>query len=205
MSVDTRLIPLRQARRLGVFTVAWNMIEAAIAITSGLIAGSVVLTGFGLDSGIEVVSALLVLGRLRAGLSGKVNKSRERRALKSIGVAFYALAAYLSIDGIYGLVSGSRPDTSVVGIVISAAALVVMPVLSVAKRRAGHQIGSPLGAVVLADASMTRLCALLALTTLLGLLAYSVANWWWADPVAAFAIVFFALREGKEAWEGDLD
>lgn len=205
MSLEIAQVSLRRARRLAFFTVGWNGVEATVAIVSGLVAGSVVLTGFGLDSGIEVVSALIVLGRLRQGLGGRVDAARERRALRAIGVTFFALATYLTADGITNLVTRSRPDTSPAGIAISAAALIIMPILALAKRRVGQRIDGPLGAVVLADAAQTRLCALLAATTLLGLLAFSIAGWWWADAVAAFAIVFVALREGSEAWKGDLD
>ena len=192
------------ARRLEAATIGWNTIEAAVAVVSGLLAGSVALTGFGLDSGIEVVSALLVLNRLRTPSHGEANEARERRTLRAIAVTFFALAVYLTADGIHSLVTASRPDTSPAGIAISATALVVMPVLARAKKVTGRRIDGPLGALVLADAAETRLCALLAITTLGSLLAYSVAGWWWADPAAGFVVVFFALREGVEAWHGEL-
>jgi divalent metal cation (Fe/Co/Zn/Cd) transporter len=180
-------------------------VEAAVAVVSGLVAGSVALTGFGLDSGIEVVSALIVLTRLRTTSRGKANEERERRALRAIAVTFFALAIYVIADGVHNLLTTSRPDISPAGIAISAAALVVMPALARAKRAVGRRIRGPLGALVLADAAETWLCALLALTTLGGLLAYTVAGWWWADPVAGFVVVVFALREGVEAWHGELD
>ena len=192
------------AVRLEVATIAWNTIEAAVAVVSGLLTGSVVLTGFGLDSGIEVVSAVLVLHRLRTAGHGEGNEARERRSLRAIGVTFFALAAYLTADGVHSLLTTSRPDTSPAGIAISAAALVVMPVLALSKRAAGRRIAGPLRALVLADAAETWLCALLAAATLGGLLAYGLAGWWWADPAAGFFIVSFALREGLEAWRGEL-
>ncbi len=192
------------ARRLEAATVGWNTIEAAVAVVSGLLAGSVALTGFGLDSGIEVASALIVLARLRAGADGEANETRERRALRAIAVTFFALAVYLTADGIHNLVTASRPDTSPAGIAISTAALVVMPVLARAKAAVGRRIDGPLGALVLADAAETWLCALLAAATLGGLLAYSIAGWWWADPAAGFVVVYFAISEGLEAWHGEL-
>ena len=192
------------ARRLEAATVGWNTIEAAVAVVSGLLAGSVALTGFGLDSGIEVASALIVLARLRAGADGEANETRERRALRAIAVTFFALAVYFTADGIHNLVTASRPDTSPAGIAISTAALVVMPVLARAKAAVGRRIDGPLGALVLADAAETRLCALLAAATLGGLLAYSIAGWWWADPAAGFVVVYFAISEGLEAWHGEL-
>ncbi len=195
---------VRSARRLEVATAGWNTVEAVVAVVSGLAAGSVVLTGFGLDSGIEVVSALIVLNRLRTTSRGEVHEERVRRALRAIAVTFFALAVYLTVDGIVSLATASRPDTSPTGIAISAAALVVMPALARAKGAIGHRIDGPLGALVLADAAETRLCALLAVATLGGLLAYGLAGWRWADPVAGFVIACFALREGVEAWRGEL-
>ncbi len=193
---------IRQARRREAATVSWNTLEAAVAVIGGLIAGSVALTGFGLDSGIEVLSALIVLSRLRSGT--EPNEERERRALRAIAVTFFALAVYLTADGIHNLVIANRPDTSAAGIAITAAALIVMPLLARAKQNIGRRIDGPLGALVQADAAETRLCALLAVATLVGLVAYAAAGWWWADPIAAFVVVYFALREGIEAWHGDL-
>lgn len=193
---------IRRARRLEATTVAWNTLEAGVAVISGLIAGSVALTGFGLDSGIEVLSALIVLSRLRPGT--EPNEERERRALRAIAVTFFALAVYLTADGVHNLAVANRPDTSAAGIAITAAALIVMPLLSRAKQNVGRRIDGPFGALVQADAAETRLCALLAVATLVGLVAYAAAGWWWADPIAAFVVVYFALREGIEAWHGDL-
>jgi divalent metal cation (Fe/Co/Zn/Cd) transporter len=207
MSLATAPVPagLTTARRLEGVTVAWNTVEAAVALVSGLLAGSVALTGFGLDSGIEVASALLVLNRVRAAASGKEpDEAKEKRALRAVAALFFVLAAYLIADGIHSLVVGDRPNTSVSGIVVTAAALVVMPLLSAAKARVGGRIGGSIGALVLADAAETKLCALLSVATLAGVVAYSAAGWWWADPVAGFVIVYFAIREGREAWEGDL-
>ena len=193
------------ARCLEAATVGWNTVEAGVALTSGVVAGSVALTGFGLDSGIEVASALLVLSRVRAAASGgEPDEAREKRALKAVAGLFFVLAAYLVADGIHSLVAGDHPDTSFAGIVIAGAALVVMPVLSSAKARVGRRIGGSIGSLVLADAAETKLCALLAVATLVGLVAYSAVGWWWADPVAGFVIVYFAIREGREAWEGEL-
>jgi divalent metal cation (Fe/Co/Zn/Cd) transporter len=193
---------VRRARRLETATVGWNTLEAVVAVIGGLIASSVALTGFGLDSGIEILSALIVLSRLRS--VNEPNEEREHRALRVIAVTFFALAIYLSADGIHNLLIASRPETSAAGIAITATALVVMPVLSRAKRNTGRRINGLLGALVLADAAETRLCALLAFATLVGLVAYAAAGWWWADPIAGFVVVFFALREGVEAWHGDL-
>lgn len=207
MSVATAPVPagLTAAKRLESATVGWNTVEAAVALVSGLLAGSVALTGFGLDSGIEVASALLVLNRVRAATSGgEPDEAREKQALRAVAALFFVLAVYLVADGIHSLVAGDRPSTSVPGIVVAAAALVVMPLLAEAKARVGRRIGGPIGSLVLVDAAQTKLCALLSVATLAGVIAYSAAGWWWADPVAGFVIVYFAVREGREAWEGDL-
>jgi divalent metal cation (Fe/Co/Zn/Cd) transporter len=207
MSVASAPVPagLSTAKRLEGATVAWNTVEAAVALGSGLLAGSVALTGFGLDSGIEVASALLVLNRVRAAASGKEpDEVLEKKALRAVAALFFVLATYLVADGIHSLVAGDRPNTSVSGIVVAAAALVVMPLLSAAKTRVSRRIGGSIGSLVLADAAETKLCALLAVATLVGLIAYSAAGWWWADPIAGFVIVYFAIREGRGAWDGDL-
>ncbi|MHB8189554.1 MAG: cation transporter [Ferrimicrobium sp.] len=205
MSQDTTPSPIRRASHLEVVTIGWNTVEASVAVISGLIASSVALTGFGFDSTIEVFSALIVLTRVRAALvDSEPNEDRERLALRAVAITFFALAAYLTVDGIYNLATASRPERTLPGIIISALALVIMPLLAHAKQTTARRIGGPLGALVLADAAETRLCALLAAATLAGLLAYTLIGWWWADPVAGFIIVGFALREGREAWQGEL-
>ena len=177
MSLAAPPSPVQRARRLEAVTVGWNAVEAGVAVVSGLLAGSVVLTGFGLDSGMEVVSALIVLSRLRAARAGHAaDEERERWALRALAVTFVALAAYLTADGIHSLVTASRPDTSPAGIAVSAAALVVMPALAYVKRATGRCIDGHLGALVLTNAAETRLRALLAVSTLGGLVAYSVAG-----------------------------
>lgn len=193
------------AVRLEVATVAWNVVEAGIALVSGVVAGSVALTGFGLDSAIEVASALIVLTRLRAAsLGGEPDQRSEHRALRAVAASFFLLAAYLIADGIYRLIVVYHPDRSVTGLAIAGAALVVMPMLAQAKTRVGRRLEGAIGSLVLADAAETRLCALLSVATIGGVVAYSAAGWWWADPVAGFVIVYFALTEGREAWQGDL-
>lgn len=197
---------VKRATNLERLTVGWNLIEAGVALVSGLLAGSVALTGFGLDSGIEVASAVIVLRRLQAAADdGEPDEDRERRSLRAIGVTFFLLALFLLVDGLHSLIAHDRPETSVSGIVIASAALVVAPVLAHAKLRVGNHIGGSVGALVIAEAAETRLCALLSLATLGGVLAYSAAGWWWADPVAGFVVMILALREGQEAWRGELD
>jgi divalent metal cation (Fe/Co/Zn/Cd) transporter len=192
----------RRAVRLEQFSIGWMLIEAGVAVTAGIIAGSLALTSFGLDSVIELVSAVLVLGRLRAGLrGGHADERAERRVLRIIAVTFYALAAYVLAGSVTDLVTHAHPERSPAGIGLTAGSLLVMPFLGWRKRRAGSALHNPL---VLADAAETILCATLAATTLLGLVLFAAFGWWQADPVAALAVAWFAVREGREAWHGEL-
>jgi divalent metal cation (Fe/Co/Zn/Cd) transporter len=198
--VSSRL--LRRGIALEHVTIAWNVIEAGVAIGAGIIADSVSLVGFGVDSGIEIVAAVLVVLRLRASLvHGDPNEVMERRFLRGVAATFIALALYLIIDGAVALASNQRPSHSVVGIVVTALALLVMPVLSVAKRRIGAALGRR---VLVAEAAESMLCAALAGATLLGLVVCTVTGWAWVDPVVGFVIAAYAIKEGVESWEGDL-
>ena len=191
-----------RAVRLEQFSIAWMLIEAGIAVTAGIIAGSLALTSFGFDSVIELVSATLVLGRLRAGLSGsRANDRAERRVLRIIAVTFFVLAAYVLVGSVIDLATQAHPERSPVGIGLTAGSLLVMPLLGLRKRRVGSALRNPL---VLADAAETIVCATLAATTLLGLVLFAAFGWWQADPVAALAVAWFAVREGREAWHGEL-
>jgi divalent metal cation (Fe/Co/Zn/Cd) transporter len=192
----------RTAVRLEQFSIAWMLIEAGVAVAAGIIAGSLALTSFGFDSVIELVSAILVLGRLRAELTGgQANVQAERRVLRVIAVTFFVLAAYVIIASGIDLATRAYPERSPIGIGLTVAALLVMPLLGWRKRRAGTSLHNQL---VLADAAETILCATLAATTLLGLVLFAAFGWWWADPVAALAVAYFAIREGREAWHGEL-
>jgi divalent metal cation (Fe/Co/Zn/Cd) transporter len=192
----------RQAVRLEQFSIAWMLIEAGVAVTAGVIAGSLALTSFGFDSVIELVSAVLVLRRLRAGLAGgEPDEPAQRRVLRIIAVTFYALAAYVIIGSVIDLVTSAHPESSPVGIALTISSLLVMPLLGWRKRHVGTLLGNPL---VQADAAETILCATLAATTLLGLVLFTALGWWWADPIAALAVAYFAVREGREAWHGEL-
>lgn len=192
----------RRALRLAWFTIGYNLAEAVVAITAGLVAGAVSLTGFGLDSCIEVASASVVLARLRSEIrGGHVDERGQRRALRFIAITFFVLAAYVTAQGIIDLIEGARPDDSVAGIALTGASIAVMPLLARAKRRAGVAMNSRL---VVADAAETGLCAWLSVSTCAGLIAYAFAGWTWLDPAAGFAVALFALKEGREAWEGEL-
>jgi divalent metal cation (Fe/Co/Zn/Cd) transporter len=192
----------RRALRLEKLTIGWNTIECFVAVSAGIAAGSIALTGFGLDSAIETASALVVLHHLRAELEGEApNEAQEQRALRFIAATFFVLAAYVVFDSVITLVTSARPETSPVGITVTAVSLVVMPILARAKLHTGKALGNRL---VVADARETTVCALLSVSTLGGLVAFAAFGWWWADPLAALVVAGFALKEGREAWSGEL-
>jgi len=193
----------RRGLGLAWFTIGYNVAEGAVAVTAGALAGLVSLVGFGIDSGIESISAVLVAMRLLARLRhGTVDEAREHRALRLVAVTFFLLAGYVLVEGIRSLLVGEVPDTSVVGIVVLVASLVVMPLLAAAKRRVGVALGGD--PLILADAAETRLCVLLSLSTLAGLVLFQLTGAAWLDPIAGFVIAGFAVHEGMEAWRGEL-
>jgi divalent metal cation (Fe/Co/Zn/Cd) transporter len=198
-----------RAVRLEYATIGWNSVEAGAAVASGIAAGSVALVAFGLDSAIEIVSATVVLLHLRALLAGaEPDQDRERRALRIIAVTFFLLAAYVLVDAAVTLIRAEHPRVSPTGLAITAAAVIVMPLLAWGKRRtAGALLGSGQrgsAALLTADSAETALCGVLSLATLIGVGANAVLGWWWADPLAGLVVVYYAIREGKEAWEGEL-
>lgn len=184
---------------LEIFSVSWMTVEAAVAVAAGLAAGSVALMAFGIDSVIECVAAFVVLQTFRAEQAGR-SDAREQRALRIIGATFFVLAAYIVADASYTLIAASKPETSAAGVAVSAAALLVMPSLSLLKQRTGTRLGSRM---LVADAAESLFCAYLSATVLVGLLLNIAAGWWWADPVAALAVVPLVIKEGLEALEDD--
>jgi len=175
----------------------WMVAEATVAITAGLLAGSIALVGFGLDSVIELLSASIVIWQLRGEIAGQ---DRQTRAVRMIGVTFFALAAYLTVDSIRDLVIRARPGPSVPGLALTAAALIVMPVLAIAKRRTGKALGNR---TLIADSAETAFCAFTSAAVLVGLGLNAWLGWWWADPAAALVIAALAVKEGIECWEDE--
>lgn len=193
----------RRGLRLAQFTVAYNVVEGAVAITAGLVAGLVSVVGFGVDSGIESIAAVLVGLRLAARLRhGEPDEDRERRALKLVAGTFFLLAAYVTVQGVRNLLEGAAPERSTVSIVLLVASLVIMPLLAMAKARVGRGLGGD--PLILADAAETRICAYLSASTLLAVGLYQWTGATWLDPAGAFVIAAFAISEGREAWEGEL-
>ena len=188
---------VRQGRRLEYFTVGWNLIEAAVAIGAGVFAGSIALIGFGIDSLIETSSGAILLWRLQEGEEGE---KRERRALKLVGVSLLGLAAYVAIDATKGLILKDHPEESLIGIILAAVSLVVMPLLAWAKRRVAARLNSR---ALVADSHQTDICAYLSAILLVGLGLNAILGWWWADPVAALAMLPIIVKEGLEALRGE--
>lgn len=187
---------IQRGRRLEYLTLAWNSLEAFAAIVAGLIAGSIALVGFGLDSVIECFSGGVLLWRLREGIEGE---RREQVALRLVGVSFLALAIYVAYDAISSLARHETPEKSWFGVAVAIASLITMPLLARAKRRVATQLNS--GALH-ADSRQTDICAYLSAILLGGLLLNALLHWWWADPVAALIMAPIIGREGTEALRG---
>ncbi len=189
---------IRRGRKLEYFTILWNSLEALIALVSGFIAGSVALVGFGLDSLIEVTSGGALLWRLHQDDESR-REPVERAALRIVGVCFVLLAVYVTYDSVSTLFTRQAPERSVPGILLAAVSLIVMPILSRAKRHVAASIGS---AAMSADAKQTEFCAYLSAILLGGLLSNALFGLWWADPIAGLIMVPFIGKEGAEALQG---
>jgi divalent metal cation (Fe/Co/Zn/Cd) transporter len=199
LSSARRDVLTRRVRLLVAATITYNVIEAIIAITAGTVASSSALIGFGLDSVIEVSSAAAVAWQFSA-TDHEVRQAREHRALRVIAVSFFALATFVTIDALRALLGAAQAQPSLVGIVLAATSVAVMPFLSAAQRRAGRALES---ASAVADSKQTLLCTYMSAVLLVGLLANSLLGWSWADPIAALVIAAVAVKEGRSAWRGD--
>jgi divalent metal cation (Fe/Co/Zn/Cd) transporter len=188
----------RRVRLIVAFTVTYNVIEAIVAIWAGSLASSAALIGFGLDSVVEVLSALAVAWQF----TRRDPERWEKATVRAIGIAFFALAAYVSIDAILTLAGFGQVDHSPLGIGIATVSLLVMPALAWYEFRTGRELGSR---SVMADAKQLLLCTYLSGTVLIGLLLNSILGWMWADSVAALVVAALAVREGIEAWRGDVE
>lgn len=191
---------VRRGRWLEYFTIAYNSLEGLIAIAAGLMAGSIALVGFGFDSLIEVTSGATLLWRLNADVDEEGRERVEAISLRIVGTCFVVLAIYVSYDSIKSLLRREVPEESVVGIVLAAVSLVVMPLLVRAKRNVARGINS---GALMADSKQTELCTYLSAILLAGLLLNALLGWWWADPVAALIMVPIIVKEGIEALRGE--
>jgi divalent metal cation (Fe/Co/Zn/Cd) transporter len=193
-SPPARLI--RRARLLAWIGLGWHGIEAAVAIAAGVTAGSVALVGFGADSLIELAAGLVVLGRLASARA-----ITERRAQQMIAASFYLLSAYIAVEAIRSLAAGDRPAVSGIGIGLSVLTLVTMPPLANAKAWVAEGLGS---SATKSESRQTMLCAYVSAGLLVGLGLNALIGWWWADPITALGIAAVSIREGRNAWRGEV-
>jgi divalent metal cation (Fe/Co/Zn/Cd) transporter len=196
-----RVALVGRGRQLAWFTIGWNALEGLVAIAAGLAAGSIALLSFGADSYVEVFAGSVVLWRLAAERRGQeVSEAAERRAVRLIAGTFFVLAVGVAAESTRTLLLRERPEESLPGIVLAVMSLVVMPLLARAKRRVGRQLDSQ---ALQADATETTLCVWLSAILLAGLGLNALLGWWWADPLAAFGVVYVAVREGIENWQAE--
>jgi divalent metal cation (Fe/Co/Zn/Cd) transporter len=195
---DRRATLHRRVRLIVGFTISYNVLEGVIAVSAGAAASSAALIAFGLDSFIEVLSAVAVAWQF----TRKDPERWEKPTVRAIGIAFFALAAYVTVDAILALVGVEPVGHSPLGIAIAVASLVAMPALAWFQFRTGRELGSK---SVQADAKQLLLCIYLSGTVLIGLLLNSLFGWWWADSIAALVVAALAVREGIEAWRGDVE
>jgi divalent metal cation (Fe/Co/Zn/Cd) transporter len=189
---------VRRARALAWLGLGWHIIEAAIAILAGLAASSIALVGFGADSFVESVAGVVVLWRFASARAS--SDSAEHRAQRLIALTFYAIAAYVGVEAIRSLITGTEPEASWVGIALAAFTAAAMPPLAIAKARVGDRLGS---SATKSEGRQNMLCAYLSLALLVGLASNALLGWWWADPITALAIAGVAVREGLDAWRGE--
>lgn len=181
---------------LAAASVTYNLTEAVISIGAGVVAGSIALVGFGLDSIVEVSSGLVILWQFRHRLP----QSREQQAVRLISLSLFALAAFVAVESVRTLLTGAEPEVSRVGIVLAAVSLTLMPFLSWAQRRTGRALHST---SVVADSTQTLLCTYMSAVLLGGLVLNAAFGWSWADPVAGLVIAAIAAKEGRQAWRGE--
>jgi len=198
MDPAARSVLLRSGLRLEIFSLVWNVVETVVGLVAGLAAGSVALVGFALDSVVESTSASILVWRLRSeGRGDWTAESVERRAIRLVALAFFALALYVGAKSAFDLVTQHKPDESPTGIVLAIVSLIIMPVLANKKRRMAKALDSK---ALKADASQTSLCTYISAFLLVGLGANALFGWWWADPAAGLVIAALAAREGRHLW-----
>lgn len=194
---DEWLRAARRARVLSWVSLAWMGVEGAVAITAGVLAGSIALIAFGLDSAIEGIASLVIVWRFTG--SRLYSESAEHRAQKLVAIQFFLLVPYVTAEALHKLVTGEQAETSWLGVVLVTTSLVGMPVLGLAKRRLADTLGS---VATRGEGTQNLLCAYLAGAVLVGLLGNTLFGLWWLDPVAALVVAGVALREGIETWRG---
>ena len=195
---DTQNVLRQKALRLEYTLISYNVLEGIVAIAAGWLADSIALVGFGLDSGIEVLAAGILIWRLRRPGSVEEDTARDKKALFGVGLTFFALAGYILYEAAATLLRHEAPEPSWIGIALAVASLIVMPILGLSKRRIALQMGSR---ALAADAMETLVCAYLSFTLLLGLGLNILLGWWWTDPLAALAMLGYIVKEGWETMQ----
>jgi divalent metal cation (Fe/Co/Zn/Cd) transporter len=195
----TRRSLAQRGKRLEYFTMGWNSLEGLVAVVAGAIAGSISLTGFGIDSFIEVTSGATLLWRMSVDADEENRERNERLSVRIVGACFIALAVYVAYEGLSDLLARKTPERSIPGIVLACVSLVVMPILSRAKKRVGNELVS---AAMMADAKQTDFCVYLSGILLVGLVLNAAFGWWWADPVAGLAMTAIIANEGLKGLKG---
>jgi len=195
----TRRAVAQRGKRLEYFTIAWNSLEGLVAVIAGVIAGSISLVGFGIDSFIEVISGATLLWRMSVDANQQTREWNERLSIRIVGACFLALPVYVACESVLDLIGRKAPEHSLPGIVLACVSLVVMPILSRAKKRVGNELGS---AAMRADAKQTDFCVYLSAILLAGLLLNATLGWWWADPLAGLVMTPIIANEGVQAVKG---
>ena len=188
-----------RGKRLEYFTIAWNSLEGLVALMAGALAGSISLVGFGIDSFIEVTSGATLLWRMTVDAEEQTRERNERFSLRIVGTCFLALSAYIAYESVADLISQKAPEHSIPGIILACVSLIVMPILSRAKKRVGKELSS---SAMNADAKQTDFCVYLSAILLAGLILNATLRWWWADPVAALIMAPIIAKEGFDAVKG---
>ena len=192
------LAAARRAKFLSWLSLVWMSLEGGIAIAAGILAGSIALIGFGIDSAIEGVASIVIIWRFTG--ARMVSSAAEERAQRLVAIQFFLLAPYVAFEAVQHLASAEHPEVSVLGMVLTATSLMGMPLLGIAKQRVAHQLGSQ---ATHGEGTQNLLCAYLAAAVLLGLVGNALFGWWWLDPIAALLIAAVAVREGVETWRGE--
>jgi divalent metal cation (Fe/Co/Zn/Cd) transporter len=191
---------LRRAKVLNRLSIAWNAVEAGVALAAGIAAGSISLLGFGLDSVIEVSASVILAWRLHQERHGGCTQEADKRATRAIAASFAVLALYIGVEATRSLMSGAEPDASAVGVLLAVVSLVTMPLLARAKRQVAPVLGSRAQS---SEADQTSLCAVMSGVLLVGLLTNGLLGWWWADPLAGLGIAGLAAVTAVRTWRAD--
>ncbi len=203
LAAEGRSAQLAHALRLEYLTVGWNLVEGVVAVTAALLAGSVALLGFGIDSFVEMASGLVLLWRLRAEsrhMDVAAVARLDRQARRLVAVSLFALTAWVAADAVHTLWTQQKPSPTLVGIGLTLVSMAVMCWLAGAKRRAARALHSH---ALESDAAQTSVCFWLSVIVLVGIGLNRLFGWWWADPVAALGMTVFLVREGRQAWRGE--